>query len=155
MGKTDKTAGQVPRRSIVLKISIFIALAFVVILGLLVGYFAYSIRTASQNIQEQQLRVMRVHTQQISAAADNANVSLKEMVLGNLDEASSIGAMGAYQQYLASRSIIKDFEVKVQNNSQLTGAYFVAEEGELLLYRCDSSMDWKRKLALDTTFYFQ
>ena len=62
MGKTDKTAGQVPRRSIVLKISIFIALAFVVILGLLVGYFAYSIRTASQNIQEQQLRVMRVHT---------------------------------------------------------------------------------------------
>lgn len=87
--------GKVPRRSIVLKISIFIALSFVVILGLLVGYFVYSIRTASQNIQEQQLRVMRVHTQQISTAADNANASLKEMVLGNLDEASSIGAMSA------------------------------------------------------------
>lgn len=25
----------------------------------------------------------------------------------------------------------------------------MAEEGELLLYRCDSSMDWKRKLALE------
>lgn len=141
--------GKVPRRSIVLKISIFIALSFVVILGLLVGYFVYSIRTASQNIQEQQLRVMRVHTQQISTAADNANASLKEMVLGNLDEASSIGTMSAYQQYLASRSIIKDFEVKVQNNSQLTGVYFVAEEGDLLLYRCDSSMAWKQKIALE------
>ena len=97
MGKTDKTAGQVPRRSIVLKISIFIALAFVVILGLLVGYFAYSIRTASQNIQEQQLRVMRVHTQQISAAADNANVSLKAVSYTHLkgtQVAKDLNALG-------------------------------------------------------------
>lgn len=64
-------------RSIVVKISFFIAFAFVILLGLLTGYSIYSIQTASHNIREQQLRVMRVHTQQITTAAENATASLK------------------------------------------------------------------------------
>lgn len=44
-------------RSIVVKISFFIAFAFIILLGLLTGYSIYSIQTASHNIREQQLRV--------------------------------------------------------------------------------------------------
>lgn len=136
-------------QSIVMKISIFITLAFVIILGLLAGYYIYSIQTASSNIREQQLRVMRVHTQQIGTAVENANASLNELVASNVNAISRIDQIDSYRQYLASVSIVNDFEVKVQNNSQLACVYFVCEDEPLSLYRFDSAMGWREKIELE------
>ncbi len=139
------------KNSIVFKISRIIAVVLVAVIVLMVSYNIYSFLAASKNMQEQQRRVMNVHTQQLRAVFSSATTTLDELALDNLGKTDALPGTSAFRRYVASAGLAGILAAKVDSNPRLACLYFVYSDVDVCLARYSGALDWRQKFLIEDT----
>lgn len=142
-------AGKANKNSIIFKISAVIAVILVIMIMLLLFNNIYSYRTAARGAEEQQKRVMSIHTQQIVAKLDAATATLNELALNNLGKVTAFQTHDDFKRYLSSMDMTQILTTKTRNNENIACLYFAYPEEDVYLYRYASSTEWQQKFAVD------
>ena len=137
------------RNSIVFKISLIVTMVMAAMIVLLILYNVYSFSTASQNMREQQLRIMSVHAQRIGTVLLNATVALDELVLDNLGQTNALLNASAIRKYIVSIDLAGLLSTRVDRNPHLACLYFLYGEADVSLTRYSSVLGWKQKFLVE------
>lgn len=137
------------KNSIVFKISMILVTILVAVIILMVSYHRSSFLAASQNMQEQQRRVMNVHSQQIQAAFSSATATLDELALDNLGKTSTLPNANAFRRYSDASDLAEILAAKIDSNPRLACLYFLYGDLDVYLARYSSVLDWRRKFLIE------
>lgn len=138
--------------SIVFKISAVIASILAVMILLLLYYNIYSYRIATENVEEQQRRVMSVRIQQIRAVFSSATATLNELALDNLGKVNAFQGSGDFKKYISSMDMADILTKKAAGNTDISCLYFAYKEENIYLFRYNSGVAWSQKFAIEDYF---
>ncbi len=138
--------------SIVFKISAVIASILAVMIILLLFYNIYSYRIATENVEEQQRRVMSVRIQQMRATLSSATTTLNELALNNLGKVNAFQGASDFKKYISSMDMAEILTQKAASNTDISCLYFAYKEQNIYLYRYNSGVAWRQKFAIEEYF---